>query len=268
MGIRERNMCGVTFQRASCNAKLSKVLLKKHPNGRYQTKTTPPYVCSTYVSIEATCPPSCRFKDHGCYAQMGIQDVVRRLDESARGMTGLQVAQAEAELLDRAWPRGVPQDGARGGRDLRLHVAGEFPGAEGATVVGQAVERWRARGGGSAWTYTHRWREIEPEAYGPALSVLASVETQEEAEQAIARGYVPLLAVHRFYTKRAYRPPAAGVKVIPCPAQTRQVKCVGCRLCFGKLPKGSAIAVELHGVGAHKAARRIPIPGQLQLFDR
>jgi hypothetical protein len=258
-------MRGVTFQKASCNAKLSKVLLKKHPNGRYQTTTQAPYVCSTYVSIQATCPPTCRFKDHGCYAQMGIQDVVRRLDESAKGMTGLQVAQEEARTLDRAWPRGIPQDGARGGRDLRLHVAGEFSGREAAATVGQAVERWRRRGGGQAWSYTHRWREIEPRDFGPALAVLASVETHEEVEQAIERGYMPLLAVRRFYTKRAYRIPTAGVKIIPCPAQTRDVKCIHCRLCFNRLAKGSVIAVQLHGVGAGMAARRIPLYGQTSL---
>jgi hypothetical protein len=259
-------MRGVSFQHASCNAKLSQVLLKKHPNGRYQTATQAPYVCSTYVSIQATCPPSCRFKDYGCYAQMGIQDVVRRLDEAAQGMTGLQVAQAEAEVIDQAWScRGIPQDGARGGRDLRLHVAGEFSGRKGARLVGQAAERWRARGGGQVWTYTHRWRQIQPSDFGPALTVLASVETHEEVEEAIEHGYVPLLAVRKFFTSRAYRVPTAGVKVIPCPAQTRHVKCIGCRLCFGKLSKGSVIAVQLHGVGAGKAARRIPLYGQTSL---
>jgi ferredoxin len=85
-------------------------------------------------------------------------------------------------------------------------------------------------------------------------------------QEAIERGYTPSLALLRFYTERAYTIPSTSMKVIPCPAQTRHVKCINCRLCMHSLPKGSVIGLQLHGVGASRAARRIPALGQESLF--
>lgn len=254
-----------TFQRKSMNSKLSHV--DQIPfKGRFQTHANPPYVCSTYVSIEATCPDTCRFKNAGCYVQTGqAAYTMRRLDAAARGMT-THPNILEANLIDGQWsdldaPPGrpgpkanrVPQDGPRGkGRPLRLHVGGDVRDTEGASALAYACEAWRDRDGGPVWTYTHRWREVPFSAWGPAISALASVETVPEAEEAVELGYMPSFTMASFEQDTAYK--MGSVKVVPCPAQTRDLKCVDCQMCFKKkhstapaLPKGTAVGFAWHG---------------------
>lgn len=253
-----------TFQRKSANDKLSHVRRVRHANGRYQTFPQAPYVCSTYVSIESTCPDTCTFKGHGCYVQDGQSSMaMQKLDKAGEGIEGTEVNKMEADLINARWVCGIPQDGYGGGRDLRLHVGGDFASVKGAVALGLASESWRHRGGGQVWAYTHRWREIWAEDFGPDLHVLASVETPEEAEQAIHDGYTPAITVVSFYRARAYNIPGHNhLKIIPCPAQTRHRKCNECRLCFKPLPKGVMIGFQLHGMGASKARKRLTVLGQ------
>lgn len=255
-----------TIQHKSSNDKLSRVSRKPHPNGRYQTFPQAPYVASTYTSIKATCPDTCVFKGNGCYPQVGNSArIVQMLDEAAVGWEGEAVNRLEAELLDNSWRKGVPQDGARGGRDGRLHVAGDTATPAAARALGQAVDGLLVRGAGSWWTYTHRWREISPADFGP-ISALASCETPLQLEEAIDLGWFPAITVVDYRGKKAYDvPELPGVKIVPCPAQTHGTKCIECRLCFKPLPKGRVIGFKLHGVGASKAARRLPVLGQLTL---
>ena len=238
-----------TFQPKSMNSKLSDIeLIPYGSNRRFQTKAHAPFVSSTYVSIEATCPSACRFKDAGCYVQVGNAALpMQRLDEGARE-TAQHPNVYEAELIDQQWTRGIPQDGARGGRDMRMHVGGDIRDEEGAKALATACDRWLGRGGGMVWSYTHRWRELSPALWAGAINVLASVETAAEAFEAIARGYTPSFTMSSFESKRRHK--VGGVDVIPCPAQTRGVKCIQCRLCFAPLPKGRAIGFEWHGRGS------------------
>lgn len=259
----------VSFQPRSSNGKLSRVWKTIRPRGAMALTPAPPYVATTYTSITATCPDTCTFKDSGCYAQGGhTAFVVRRLDEAAdhRRVRGTRVNQLEAQLIDDQHPSGVPQEGARGGIDLRLHVSGDVASKPGTTALALAADRWLARGGGSVWTYTHRWAQIPRATFGP-ISVLASVETPVQAEHAISRGYTPAMTVTHFLTKRvAYRIPASPhLQVVPCPAQTGDVTCNECRLCMGSLPKGRVVGFAVHGQGAAKARRRLPVLDQVSM---
>ncbi len=243
---------GATFQRKSANSKLSEVEQIPHKNGRFRTIPHPPFVCSTYVSISATCPDTCRFKDAGCYVQTGqAANTMRRMDEAARAVSTLHPNVLEAKLIDAQWSKPskmpyVPQDGPGGkGRPLRLHVGGDVRDEEGAVALAHACDNYRRRRGGKVWTYTHRWREVPVTAWGSAISALASVETVAEAEEAVDLGYMPSFTMASFEQQRAYK--MGSVKVVPCPAQTRNVKCVDCKLCFQKLPKGTAIGFAWHG---------------------
>jgi hypothetical protein len=186
-------------------------------------RTAGPLVASTYVSIERTCPASCPFKGAGCYAEAGFTRVLgQRLDRDAAEVTPLRIAKAEADLIDAAWPKGVPQDGARGGRDLRLHVGGEFPSEGGARVVAGAVARWLERGGGAVWSFTHRWRQIARAAFG-RISVLASCETAAQAREAVLRGYVPALVVERFPDgARAFDVEGHALRALPGRGEPRE----------------------------------------------
>jgi len=249
------------FHAKSANRKLGPVDLvdvggdRRRPTPRY------PFVSSTYSSIEATCPDSCAWKRKGCFADAGFTKMAGALmDRAARGRSGFSVIQEEARLVRLAFGgRRVPQDGARGGRDLRLHVGGDVDSAAGARVLGAAASDWRRRGGGSVWTFTHRWRAIERAAWGRDVSVLASVEAPAQLELAAAQGYAPAIVVDRFAGDVAYRL-HAGWKAVPCPAETRDRSCATCRLCFdgdALLGRRVAIAFQAHGSGATKMREQL-----------
>src|SRR5262249_7514854 len=98
-------------------------------------------------------------KGSGCFAEAGFtRFMARRLDAAAEGLAADQVIAEEAQLIDAAFKGGrVPQDGARGGRDLRLHVGRDVGSALGARpLAGPSGGRprgaggWRAPRGGGA----------------------------------------------------------------------------------------------------------------------
>lgn len=250
---------GVSFQNRAANRKLSPVRVIPRP-GRMPSMVAagPFYVASTYTSIEATCPDSCQFKRSGCYVREGAPTVMRPLDEAARGYPALQVTEIEAQILAEAWPTGVPQDGRRGGRDLRLHVGGDVSCSTGTRLLAGAVEGLQGRGLGSAWTYTHRWARISRRAWGP-ISVLASVDSIEQAIRAIGGGYVPAIVVREFPSPKRiadHRLPG-GWSWIPCPyeASPRRPTCAECRLCLdaeGLAQRRTGILFRGHG-------RRLPV---------
>ena len=259
----------VSFQAKSANAKLSPQDQQpyRHPaSGRLFQRPIPkpPYVCSTTVSIAATCPDTCRYKGNGCYEQAGITGGrARKRDQAAEGMTGDEVTVLEVATINAQFPRGVPQDGGQGGgRPLRLHVAGDAPSEYGARLLAAAARLWLLRGGGPVWTYTARWAEIPREAWGP-IHVLASVQTVEEADEAAALGYTPAFSTPAFESRRKYpmRRSRGGLQVLPCPAETGSRDCVRCRLCLRQLPPDVAIGFEAHGKLAEKMWR-LPVLGQ------
>jgi hypothetical protein len=243
-----------SFQHRSCDAKLSPIE-QLRIGKRRRLVPLGPFVSSTYTSISATCSDECPHKSEGCYVQSGSTvTMARKQDAAARGHSATDVTVEEVALIDAAFSRGVPQDGARGGRDLRLHVGGDVGSPLGAELLAEAARRWRDRGGGTVWTYTHSWREIPRSSWGPAINILASVERAEDIELARQAGYPSAIVVARFPSTRAFRLPNSEAKIIPCPAEThidlnKRVTCATCRLCLDRdlLGMGSGIGFEAHG---------------------
>jgi hypothetical protein len=206
-------------------------------------------VDQTYASIESTCR-DCRLKDSGCYAQTSFTGfTVRRLDAQACGMDATQVAEAEACAIDASYGGGpVP------GTALRLHVSGDCSSPEGARALAGAVSRWRNRGGTDAWTYTHSWRRMKREDWGP-ISVLASLDDSRDAHAAMKRGYAPARVVDRFPNgDKAWF--EHGIRWVPCPEQTRGVQCVDCKLCHranALRDANTGIAFAAHGARRKRA---------------
>lgn len=251
------------FTAVSCNGKLSPVDSWRVPGRtRPAIKAAGPFVATTDASISATCPGNCPFKANGCYASSGLTRFpAERLDAAAKGFTAEQVIAEEVQQIDRAFRGGpIPQDGARGGRDLRLHVSGDVRSTIGAYMLGDEAERWVQRRGGASWTYTHAWREIPHEAWRSAISVLASVERPEDIEVARAAGYAAAITLEQFPSDRAFRLSGTTARMIPCPAETRGRTCVECRLCLDDkklLERDIAIAFALHGPGAKLAREQL-----------
>ena len=259
---------GAVFHPITSNSKLAPQTRVAYDNAQYsfRPEPVPPYCSATYVSIAATCPDSCSFKDNGCYVQTDrfMSKAVRRLDVEAEALDGFEVALNEISLINGAFPGRtggrprmpggqIPQDGARGGRDLRMRIGGDVPTAGAAALLGESATGWRARGGGRVWGFTHRWDSIARAAFGPDLSMLASVETPADAKRAMRRGYAPAIVVDHFTTERVFK--VAGVPFIPCPNETRGRTCVECRLCLDDhalIARGMGIAFAAHGKQASK----------------
>jgi hypothetical protein len=204
---------------------------------------------AVYIAIRQSCPTECPFKpvdeNQGCWATVGRVGMLNsRLEKEAKGMDRRALGREVAKAIDASWPRGVRQ-----GQMLRLPVAGDLAVPSAVEPVAAAVRRWKKRGGLGAWGYTHAWRRVTRASWGE-VSVLASVETLEEAKQARRRGFAPARVVADFPNgSKAWV--EEGVKFIPCPEQTREVTCDQCRLCFDdkKLKaRGAAIAFKAHSL--------------------
>lgn len=202
------------------------------------SKTGP--VSITYAS-QNSCPVSCPLLNNGCYAENGhIRFIRNRLNKAEVSATPEDVARDEAAAID-SLPAILP---------LRLHGVGDCPTVEAASIVAGAAKRFRQRGGGPVWTYTHAWRDVPREVWGDDVNVLASCESTGEAHEAEEQGYVPAIIVPEHpQDGKAYM--RDGLKMIPCPEQTgRTTNCTTCRLCWDedKLRKqGAAITFQAHG---------------------
>lgn len=249
-----------SIQPVSCNRKLAPQRVEIAKSGRERFVATGPYVASSYVSISATCPKGCPFKDNGCYAQAGQTHLIMgRLDRAGRGLDPVAVTKAEADAVALLWPRGVPQDGAAGGRDFRFHVGGDTSCTAGTRALADATETLRGRGLGEAWSYTHRWRTIPREAWG-SIHVLASVETSRDIVEAKQRGYAPALTVDVARSEQPYK--IGGVRMIPCPYEStpRRPTCSQCRLCLRDLSDSNeGIVFSVHGNDAKLARRTLRV---------
>lgn len=215
-------------------------------------------VDATYVSIKASCPKSCPLMGEGCYAQLGPVGIhTARLDIEAEGFTALQAARAEASAIDGAYNGGaVPA-----GRDMRLHVAGDSRTIAGTRLINNAIGRWKKRGGGDCWSYTHAWKNVSRDEWNN-VSMLASVSNVTEAAEAREQGYAPSIVVPEHPSDKAYTLGNSDTKWIPCPAQTRGVGCSDCRLCFNadRLHKDNfGIAFAAHGVKTSALKKRLQV---------
>jgi hypothetical protein len=176
-------------------------------------------------AAQRSCPPGCAFFGNGCYAESmpaGIHTArVNRAADSLES-SPLKIAQAEAEAIRASWPRD--------GRPLRLHEVGDCKTKGAAREVGAAVAEVQSQGGGPAWTFTHGWKKVAREEWGP-VSVLASLEHPDQAPEAIAQGY-PLAAVVPTFAQGVETWKAAGFRPVPCPQSTGQAEdCASCLLC-------------------------------------
>ncbi len=218
-------------------------------------------VSATYVA-QQTCPDSCPFLDHGCFAQNGFLggNIVKPLNRGvATEMTRLEIAQQEANMID----------GLSGERDLRLHVVGDSTTTDGTRALAAAARRYSSKHGRAVWTYSHGWRSLSRKSWG-SISVLASCETTGDIADARRRGYATAIVVPEHRTKRLYR--VGRAKILPCPEQTSGVSCADCRLCMRDdylHDAGITIAFAAHGSVGSKAkaiaalaAAAVPNPKQ------
>lgn len=257
----------VTLRGQSLNRKLAPQSTNRFTT-RAGWKPVAPFVMTTTVPIAQSCPETCAFfapAKNGirpCYVDASVftRSGVRLLEQAAEGLTPEDIARAEAGALDRMYAKRIPQDGARGGRDLRLHVAGDCRTDEAARIVSDAVGRWKKRGGGTAWTYTHAWRTVKRASWGEGISVWASCESLEDVHKARARGYGAVLVVADPHPKDGRARQVGDLRILPCVAETHDdVTCASCRICLDRdLHKlGIVVAFSSHGQHIEETKRRV-----------
>jgi hypothetical protein len=215
-------------------------------------------VDATYASIKATCPDTCSLKDEGCYAQTSFVGMINsRMNRRARQHSPLKLARAEAQAIDQSYNGGpVPQ-----GRALRLHVAGDSRTIKGTRSINAAIARWKKRGGGDVWSYTHAHQHVSRKEWSN-VSVLASIDNIDQVAAVRAQGYAPALVVSQHPSDKAYKLNGSEVKWIPCPAQTREVGCSDCRLCFNAdrlFASNMGITFAAHGIRKETIKRHLTV---------
>jgi len=195
---------------------------------------------ATYAPIKQTCPSNCKLRNNGCYAQSGnVGFQVSRLEREMDGLGGDVLAIMEGdEIYEKA--RLVYQ-----GHPLRLHVSGDATTNFRAAQMARGAAVWP----GPVWSYTHAWRDVSRKSWG-IVSVLASCESASEVAEALDAGYAPALVVsHHPADGRATRN-EDGIKMIPCPSQTRNVSCADCKLCWDDemlIAQRACITFSAHG---------------------
>lgn len=202
---------------------------------------------ASYLPIKQTCPSSCPLKDGICYAKYSYVGMhQQKLSKKLNNYCGFDIVRMEAREIKSLGPNAK-------GKSLRLHVSGDVKTDKMAKLLGDAVKFWD----GKVWSYSHSWRTISRKSFG-SISVLASVETFAEAKQALKKGYAPAISVPFHDNPKAYN--VDGLKIIPCPAQTKDITCEQCKLCMQDkmlLNQNAVIAFALHGVGKKKQLKVI-----------
>ncbi len=201
--------------------------------------------CSVTMAAQCSCPPSCPFLGNGCYAEHGLQGIhTKRQNKKA------------VSAIDEARQEAVAINALSGKRPLRLHVVGDCATNLAAKTVSKAAQAYTAKHGKPVWTYTHAWRNVDRRSWG-SVSALASCETTSQVHQALGRGYAAAMTVSQ-HPADGKAHSKDGLKLIPCPEQTRNATCDTCRLCWDDaalLARKAVITFEAHGTGA-KAVRQ------------
>lgn len=109
------------------------------------------------------------------------------------------------------------------------------------------------------WGYTHKWRDLSPDM-AKGWTLLASVETEDEAKEALSRGWKVAITSPKSDTYAGGS--IAGHKVMSCPNQVYHgtVGCETCNLCYdqGSEDRPSKIVeFTVHSSGAKRATQRI-----------
>jgi len=215
-------------------------------------------VDATYTSIKRTCPKPCPLMGEGCYGELGYVGITsHRLDDESCGLSPLDVARSEAAAIDNSYKGGqVPEK-----RDLRMHVAGDSRTIAGSSIINKSIGRWKKRGGGDCWGYTHAHAHV-PRNVWSNVSILASISDVSEVEGASKQGYACAIVVPEHLSNKAYKLPNSDVNWIPCPQQTKGIGCTDCRLCFNadRLLEGNfGIAFAVHGVMKKSLKRHLTV---------
>jgi hypothetical protein len=145
---------------------------------------------------------------------------------------------------------------------MRLHVSGDSKTIKGSRLLANAVKKWKTRGGGHVWSYTHAWAHVPRSTWG-LTSILGSIENINQVAAVRKQGYAPALVVNSFASDKAFSVPGCDTVFIPCPAQTKdKVSCESCKLCTRAdwlFATNKGIAFAVHGIRSADLKRHLAV---------
>lgn len=188
------------------------------------------------TSSRSTCPPTCSFKDNGCYAEnFPLSLHWSRVTAGERGVPWTDFVD-EISRLPKAqlW---------------RHNQAGDLPGAGGVIDSAALRQLVKANRGRRGFTYTHyqpkgaNLRALR-HANKNGFTVNLSADSLTDADRLAPLG-LPLVVVVPVGWQGKETP--AGRKVTLCPAQhMTHMNCAVCQLCQ-KADRHAIVAFEAHG---------------------
>lgn len=212
--------------------------------------------CSAIYKTLKSCPEDCPFMGAGCYGELGHVGIITRRLTASRFHSPEGIARVEAAAIM----------SLTGRFDLRLDVVGDTRTDEAARIVSRAVldykdaSRMYRHDGREAdvWKYTHAWKAVRRSSW-QGVSILASVETDEQVCDAHSRGYATAMVVAKFAKPSVYVT-EGGTTILPCPFHTRGTQCVDCRICMKDdrlLANEITIGFQAHGAMAGEVRKTL-----------
>lgn len=177
--------------------------------------------CSTTYSSFNSCPNTCPwYQSRTCYAMSGPAGIWANKITKSEVVSPDDIAQYEANAID----------SLSGKHNLRIHTNGDCTTDIAAKLVSEAAERFMAKSGKVAWTYTHSF-SVKRKSWGK-VSVLRSCENITQVKQSFEEGYAAAMVVSEFKDTVPYVL-EDDIIGIPCLEQIGQKNsCVDCTLCF------------------------------------
>jgi len=179
--------------------------------------------------VGPTCPQSCPFLGHGCYAErMTRYTSVKNAWREGLDIDPVKLAADLVKLPARF-------------KALRIHVGGDFLEPSGNVdrryLAGLLRALRRTRDAGRpfpAWVYTHAWQDMAPHRKAlerAGVQVFASVHNERDATLAAVLGY---RLAWDSGTKLESKAPVKDGRGLTCPEQRKGVSCEDCKYCFTK----------------------------------
>lgn len=210
-------------------------------------KTGPIPVTTTSAN---SCPPTCRFKGNGCYAESGPLAVHwNSVTQGGRGGTFDALLEELGTLRRNAlW---------------RHNQAGDLtPCAPGVIDARLLIRLAWINKGRRGFTYTHypptmANRGAIAVANKLGFTVNLSAETLAQADAYADLGIAPVVVVLPAATTKAMRSPA-GRQIVVCPASVGNSDCLNCGICQQR-DRASIVGFPAHGSGARRIEQLIRV---------
>lgn len=199
------------------------------------TKTGPIPVTTSSAD---TCPPSCSFKDNGCYAEHG--NLALHWKAVSAGTRGGGLNQLLEDI------RELPRN-----QLWRHNQAGDLsPSSPGEIDLEALALLATANQGRRGFTYTHYAPTVNNRAAirmanDMGFTVNMSAETLEQADEYAALGIAPVVCTLPADAVNPVQTPT-GNFVIVCPASVENTDCLNCGICQ-KVDRQAIVGFPAHG---------------------